>query len=386
VKKILTGALVVGVLAVAGGAAWLWGPFGGHRASLVLPGTVEVQEIRLGSKVGGRVQSVSVREGERVKAGQELVRFETPELDAQREQLRAKLRSAEADLLKARNGPRPEEKAEAKAAVGMMEAKLDRLKNGWREEEKRQAKNEADAADADLTQAKSEFERLDRMSKTGGGAAITKSEYDLARAIRDRSQKRYEAAIAHYDMMMNGSRPEDIAEAAAELAKTKARSTMLENGTREEDIALAEATVAEIKGRLAEVEVNRKEAVVLAPGPAVIDVLAVRAGDLVSPNTPVLRVLRDDDLWVKVFVPETELGQTRLGQKVDVTIDAYPGRRLPGTIDQIASVSEFTPRNVASIDERRHQVFALKVKVENHNGVFKSGMAAEVTIPVAEAP
>jgi membrane fusion protein YbhG len=186
--------------------------------------------------------------------------------------------------------------------------------------------------------------------------------------------------------MMNGSRPEDVAEAAAELARAKAKSLMLENGTREEDIMLAEATVAEIKGRLAEVEVNRKEAFVLAPGPAVIDVLAVRTGDLVAPNQRVLRVLRDDDLWVKVFVPETELGKVRLGEKVEVTIDAYPGRKLPGTIDQIASVSEFTPRNVQSIDERRHQVFAIKVKVENHEGVFKSGMAAEVTIPVVGAP
>ena len=81
-------------------------------------------------------------------------------------------------------------------------------------------------------------------------------------AAKDRSQKRYEAATAHYEMMNNGSRVEDVAEATAEVARTKAKSALLENGTREEDITLAEATVAEIKGRLAEVEVNRKEAVV----------------------------------------------------------------------------------------------------------------------------
>jgi len=97
-------------------------------------------------------------------------------------------------------------------------------------------------------------------------------------------------------------------------------------------------------------------------------------------------VLWDDDLWVKVFVPETELGKVRLGDQVDVTVDTYPGRRLPGVIDQIASVSEFTPRNVQSIDERKHQVFAIKVKVDNHEGLFKSGMAAEVTVPLAGAP
>jgi multidrug resistance efflux pump len=384
VKKLTTGILVVGVLGVAGGAAWYFGSYRHHGKSMVLPGTVEIQEIRLGSKVGGRVQSVSCREGDRVKAGQELVRFETPELDTQRDQLQAKLRAAEADLLKARRGPRPEEKAEAKAMLEAAQAKLLRLQNGWREEEKRQAKNEAEAADADYVQTKSDFERIDKLFKESNGVTVTKSEWDAARANKDRAHRRYDAATAHYDMMMNGSRPEDIAEAAADVAKAKAHSTMLENGTREEDIALSEANVAEIKGRLAEVETNRKEAVVLAPGPAVIDVLSVRKGDLIPPNQPVLRVLRDDDLWVKVFIPETELGHVKLGQQVEVTVDAFPGRRLPGTIDQIASVSEFTPRNVQSVDERRHQVFALKVKVDNQEQVFKSGMAAEVTIPYAD--
>src|SRR5437764_12917692 len=116
VKKVLTVILVVGLLAVAGGAAWFFGPFHNHNNHLRLPGTVEVQEVRLGSKLGGRVLSVSVREGERVLADRELVRFETPELDAQCEQLKAKLAGAEADLRKAREGPRLEEKAEAKGA------------------------------------------------------------------------------------------------------------------------------------------------------------------------------------------------------------------------------------------------------------------------------
>src|SRR5262245_16567361 len=102
--------LVFGLLAVAGGAAWFFGSHRNNHAILRLSGTVEIQEVRLGSKLGGRVLSMSVREGERVQAGQEVVRFETPELDAQYEQLKAKLKGAEVELLKARNGPRPKEK------------------------------------------------------------------------------------------------------------------------------------------------------------------------------------------------------------------------------------------------------------------------------------
>jgi multidrug resistance efflux pump len=121
---------------------------------------------------------------------------------------------------------------------------------------------------------------------------------------------------------------------------------------------------------------------VVAPEKAVIEVLAVRPGDLVPAGQPVVRALRADDLWVKVFAPATELGRLRLGQAVEVAVDSHPGRRFAGEIIHIANVSEFTPRNVQSLDERRHQVFAVKVRVADPEGVFKSGMAAEVFVPV----
>ena len=75
-----------------------------------------------------------------------------------------------------------------------------------------------------------------------------------------------------------------------------------------------------------------------------------------------------------------------LGTKVEVRIDAYPERVFEGTVIQVASISEFTPRNVQSIDERRHQVFAVKVQVENPRGIFKSGLAAEVVLPLEGPP
>ena len=73
---------------------------------------------------------------------------------------------------------------------------------------------------------------------------------------------------------------------------------------------------------------------------------------------------------------------SRKDQKVKVTVDAYPGKELDGEIMQISAISEFTPRNVQSADERRHQVFGVKVRVADPKGIFKSGMAAEVVIPL----
>jgi multidrug resistance efflux pump len=385
VKKTIVIGLMLGLLVAAGGAVWYFNPFGRHTTTLRLPGTVEIQEIRLGSKLGGRIKSVSVREGQTVKANDEIARFETPELDAQNEQLKAKVAAAQSELDKAEKGPRDEEKDEARAAVAVSEARWQKVDRGWREEEKRAAKNELDAADADLVQTRAEFARLEKLAHDSPGA-VTKTDFDNARANRDRAYNRWLASQARYDMMMNGSREEDKAEATAEVARTKAKLALLMAGTRPEDKALARAQLADARAKLEENEANRREAIVRAPGRAVIEVLSVRTGDLLAPNATVARILSADDLWVKVFVPETELGKVRLGQKVEVMVDSYPGQHFPGTVDQIANQSEFTPRNVQSADERKHQVFAIKVKVDNRDGIFKSGMAADVILTLAGAP
>jgi multidrug resistance efflux pump len=381
--KLWVGVGLIGV--VIAGAIGCYHFFRNGRETLHLPGTVEVQEIRLGSKIGGRIQSVSVQEGQHVKAGDEIARFETPELDAQFEQLKAKLTAAQAEMEKAEAGPRPEEIDEAKAAAAAAEARWQKIERGWREEEKRAAKNEFDAAEADLVEARSAFGRIEKLAKDSPGA-VTRAQMDEARANRDRAHSRWLAAQAQYDMLMTGSRPEDIAAAAAELARMKARLALFLAGTRAEDKALARAKVAEIRAQIAENEVNRKEAIVTSPGEAVVEVLSVRAGDLVPPNATIARILSTEDLWVKVFVPETELGKIRLGQNVEVSIDSYPDKRFPGTVIQIANQAEFTPRNVQSADERKHQVFAVKVRVDNREGVFKSGMAAEVHLKTAGSP
>jgi hypothetical protein len=73
-------------------------------------------------------------------------------------------------------------------------------------------------------------------------------------------------------------------------------------------------------------------------------------------------------------------GGCQPGQEVEVWVDGYPERHFAGTVAQIAGVSEFTPRNVQSAYERRHQLFGVKVRVVDPQGVFKSGMAAEVVL------
>jgi len=291
-----------------------------------LPGVVEIQEVRLGSKIGGRVAEVLVREGETVAAGQLLVSFEAPEREAQLLQQQARLAGAEADLEKARHGTR--------------------------EEEIRQAKSDLEAAAADLKLAEQDFDRAESLVPK----ALSRSEFDAKRAALSRSRGRVASNQAHLDLLLAG--------------------------TRAEDIALAEANVSEARGKLQEIQADLAEARVAAPEKAVVQVVTVRKGDLVPANQPVIRILRADDQWVKVYVPETELGRVRLNEQVSVTCDADPGRRFEGTVFQISSESEFTPRNVQSVRERRYQVFGVKVRVHDTEGVFKPGMAANVIFDV----
>jgi HlyD family secretion protein len=396
-RKLVGAAGVVVVVAAGAGLSWPWmAPARRSTAVLRLYGVVEVQEIRLGSKVGGRVAGVlsilpdgrleltpdgTPAEGQLVEKNAVLVTFEIPELEAQLAQWKARLKSDEAQLDKLRRGPRDEEIKAAQAAVNAAGQRNLRAEHGYRKEEVDQASDDWKSAAADLDLARKDFDRAENLWQR---RTIPKSEYDAAHATYERALRRESAAHARFRMMDYGSRDEDKKEAAYLLDQARANLKLLEVGTAF-DIAGQEAKVAETRGKIDELEANRAEKEVKAPSRCVIDVISVRKGDLVTPGQMVVRVLKAEDLWVKVFIPETELGKIRLGQSAEVTVDAYPDRRMQGTVAVILTQSEFTPRNIQSIDERRHQVFGAKVRVADPQGVYKSGMAAQVALPVAPA-
>jgi multidrug resistance efflux pump len=376
--KLRTLALGAAILvAVGAGLGFRWA-FRSHEEKLHLPGTVEIQEVRLSSKIGGRVKKVAIAEGAIAQPGHALIYFEYPELEAQRDQVVAKLQTMQATRDKAYNGARPQEKAVARAQAESAKARWDKLKAGYRVEEKDQARADTDSILADLERAQLALER----EKVTYPKASAKADLEQAQANVKRLHGQFKSAEARLTMLENGSRLEDIAEAAAEFAKAQANFELIEAGTRAEELVEADGRVAELKGRLAELEAQIREAIVFAPEQVVVDVVSVRAGDVVAPNQTVVRVLRTEDLWVKTFVSEVDLGKVKLQQSVEVTCDSFPGKRFQGTVVQIASSSEFTPRNVQSVDERHHQVFAVKVRVTDPQGVFKSGMAADVWLTV----
>jgi multidrug resistance efflux pump len=375
-KPLVATLAIAGIAAAAGGYFWKWRQ---PRSELWLPGTVETQEVRLASRVGGRVAEVLVEEGDTVAPGREILKLEMPELDAQRASLEAQVAAARAVWEKAKNGPRKQDIAAAKANVDAAQARLDRMRSGYRAEEIAQARSEEQAIQADVENARLELERERALLARN---ATTVAAYDLAVAKHGRLQAQLAAAAAKARLMESGFRPEEVAEAEAELARFQSNYDLLQAGTRQEEIDEAAAGLARLQAELDELDVKRRERTVVAPEKAVVEVIGVRPGDIAAPNEPLVTVLRAADLWVKAYISEVDLGHTKLGQKVQVTIDTFPGKRFTGVVIYIASESEFTPRNVQTIDERRHQVFGFKVRVDDPQGVFKSGMAADVYLPL----
>ena len=104
----------------------------------------------------------------------------------------------------------------------------------------------------------------------------------------------------------------------------------------------------------------------------------LRPGDLLPANSPVAQLLEADQLYLMVYVPETQIGSVQIGKAAEIHVDTYPGRAFPAHVEQIRQQSEFLPRNVQTKEERVHQVIGVKLRVENRDSLLRAGVSADV--------
>jgi HlyD family secretion protein len=373
-RRLIFGGVIAAVV-IAG--TWIAFAWAGWRSRSEYSGTVETREIQIGSKIGGRVTEVGVEEGQLVKAGAVLVRFEADELKAQRMQTQAAVEQAQADLDKMLRGNRPEEIEEAGATARADKAALDEARNGPRREEIDQAKADYAATAADATNAEGFYQRMKKLVESD---TISKQQFDDARDKRDAAAQRAESARQHLTMLEEGTRVEDVNAAEARYKQAEAAAELMRKGFRREDIEAARGHLAEAQGHVAELDAQLREAELTAPADAVVETVSVRPGDLVPAGRIVMTMLESSQLWVKVYVPETELARVHLGQQSTVRVDSFGGRAFAGHVGMIASEAEFLPRNVQTKSDREHEVFGVKVYVDNAQQVLKSGMSATVRL------
>jgi multidrug resistance efflux pump len=160
----------------------------------------------------------------------------------------------------------------------------------------------------------------------------------------------------------------------AERADSAARA-------QEKSIEAFGKRVVQARAQLGETDAQLAEMRVAAPGASVLEVLSVKVGDVLSANKEVATLLLPQNLWVRVYVPETWLGFIKVGQQVRLRVDSFGGRDFPGTVEQVNRQAEFTPRNVQTVEDRVKQVFGIKVRIKNDGDQLRAGMSADVFFP-----
>jgi len=369
-------AVGIAVLAVLGGAAWWFLQARGDNAAREWSGVLESREIQVGSRVGGRVVEVLAEEGQTVEANTVLIRLERRELDAEREQLIARRAQAEALATRMSAGYRDEEIAQADAAARQAEAALTALREGPRPQEREQADAELRAAQADARNADATYQRVAALFKSGD---LSAQAHDDARSRRDLAAAKAEAARQRLELLRAGTRTEDIQAGEQRLRQARANASMLGKGYRKEDIDDAQARLAEVRALLDANSIRLDETEIRAPVRCRVETVSVRPGDLAAAGKSVATLLELDQVWARIFVPETQLGLVRVGAGMQLRADTYPDRVYAATIEQVNTKAEYVPRNVQTYSDRSHLVFGVRLRPAPSNGQLKPGMTVFAT-------
>ena len=296
-----------------------------NQKELVLYGNVDIRQVDVGFRVGGRIAELYVDEGARVKKGTLLAELDSASYRAAYEKAKGSLQKAESNLLKLKNGSRPEEIQRGEAIVA--------------------------AAKAAKAFRQLEYQRAERLVKSD---AVAQKVFDDAVARRDET------------------------DAALNLALANLR--LLKLGPRMEEIQAGEAEVATAKAALDSARHDLEDAVLYAPSGAIVQTRIREAGSIVTPGSPVFTLSLISPVWVRAYVNEKELGRIRPGMPVRIRNDSEPGKEYSGTIGFISPVAEFTPKSVETATLRTDLVYRLRIVVEKPGRFLRQGMPVTIRI------
>jgi membrane fusion protein YbhG len=312
------------VVLIAAAAVVLTG--GRSGAAITASGTVEATESDLGFQVSGRIDSITVHEGDAVTPGEVLAWLDRRQLDAARDQAEAQAGAAQARLAELEHGSRPQEIAQGHAA--------------------------ADAATQQLAEAQ---KNLDRATRLVAGGAISQQQLDRTQTARD--------------------------VAAAQAKSANEQLALLEQGPRAETIAAQREIVRQANAAVRQAEAMLRDAVIEAPVAGIVTVRHREPGETVAAGAPVLTIINPDDRWVRIYVREDEVGRLALGASASITADAYPGRTYGARVVYTSDQAEFTPRSVQTTAERVKLVYRVKVQIVGDSAQdLKPGLPADVVL------
>lgn len=364
--------IVVLVVAVGLASALLWSQT--RHEPLKVSGFIESDEIRVGSRVGGRVAKVHVTEGGEVKSGDALVELEPFDLNERLAQAKAERSARQAEVDRVTAGFRIEEKAQAKAQLDQRAARQAKLEAGPRKQEIATAQAELRQAKADVELAQLQYNRAkDLFDKN----TLSRSEYDQAVARWTTSQEAVKVRTEQLNLLLEGTRAEDLQEARAQTAEAEQMWKLRDAGYRVEEIAQAKAAFEAADAATRIFETQLKELKIASPTTAVVESIDLQPGDLVAANAPVVTLADRARQWVRAYLPENHLS-IKEGHIVSVTVDSLPGKQFKAHVSFIARQAEFRPGNVQTPEERSKQVFRIKVELDEGLDQLRPGMVADV--------
>jgi HlyD family secretion protein len=356
---------------------------------LELSGRIEGYETDVGAKVGGRIASIAVREGDRVKKGQIIAQLDDAELKAQLEGAKARFQAAQQQVNQARlqieviksqikeaqlNLRQSAEDAtgrinQAQATVAAAQAQL------------AQAQAQVKQAEAEKQLAQSDRDRFASLLQDG---VIPQQQFDQSQTKLDTAQATLQASQAAVEA---AKKQVKVAEGALTQAKTSSlnpeiNTAKIQGLTKQLAQAQAqlEAAIAEVanaKAAQAEIAAKLDDLKIISPIDGVILTRTSEPGEVVATGTTLMTIINLNDVYLRGYLPEGEIGMVRVGQPAKVFLDSAPDRPLDATVTEIDSQASFTPENIYFRSDRVTQVFGLKLSIDNPAGFAKPGMPAD---------
>lgn len=310
------------VAIVTGG--WLWYQ-GQQDKGLTLYGNVDIRTVNMSFRVGGRLASLTVDEGDAITAGQTLGQLD--------------------------KAPFENALLQAKAGVSVAQAQYDLMQAGYREEEVAQAAAAVKQAQAAYDYAQKFYQRQQGL---WGSRTISANDLENARSSRDQAQATLKSAQDKLSQYRTGNRPQDIAQAKASLEQAQAQ--------------------------LAQAELDLRDTTLTAPANGTLMTRAVEPGSMLNAGSTVLTLSLTRPVWVRAYIDEPNLGQMQPGRELLLYTDGRPDKPYHGKVGFVSPTAEFTPKTVETPDLRTDLVYRLRIIVTDADDALLQGMPVTVTL------
>lgn len=306
---------------------------------LTYTGTIEADEIKISSQIGGLISETFANEGEEITANSQIASIDMKDLQLELKKAENRLELAKTKFEELLDGARNEEIKSAKANVNKAKAQLEGLRKSY----------------------EYRLENYNNLEKLYNEGAVSNQQLDDSKALLDSAdsnlksiEKQYEASIASLDLLLNGATENNIKISQLEVERV-------------------EIEIENLKNQIDKCKIK-------TPINGIIQTFNFKKGELISTGGVLATVIDIKNLWVKIYIPEKELHKITLGQELNILTDSETQSTIKGKVIYISPEAEFTPKNVESKENKEEMVFEVKLKILDNDNSLKPGMLVDMKL------